>query len=231
MFTENQTSQDQQDATPAPAALRRQRLRRPRTARLPAPRAGRRRLHDADRSAVARHPAGAGGPRSARVVIDRQRQDGLLRAAGAARRARRARQRRAPRQGRRLRPARAGADAHPRTGDPGLQGHRHLWPPCAGPARRHGRRRRALWRATEGHARPAGRADRDARPPDRPRQERQAGARQRGDAGPRRSRPHARHGLHRRHPLHRRVHAQDAPDDDVQRHLRRPTSAAWPTNC
>ncbi len=41
-------------------------------------------------------------------------------------------------------------------------------------------------------------------------------------AGARRSRPHAGHGFHRPHPPHRRRDAGHAPDDDVQRHVRRP---------
>ena len=41
------------------------------------------------------------------------------------------------------------------------------------------------------------------------------------DAGARRSRPHARHGLHRRRRAHRRAHAEDAPDGAVLRDVRR----------
>ena len=72
-----------------------------------------------------------------------------------------------------------------------------------------------------GAARPARHPDLDARPPARPPADRQGRARERRDAGARRSRSHARHGLHRRHHDDRRPRADRAPDGDVQRHLPR----------
>ena len=75
-----------------------------------------------------------------------------------------------------------------------------LRPQRAGPARRHRRRRRALRGPAEGAARPAGHPDRHPGPPDRPHGQRQGDDVAGRTADPRRSRPHARHGLHRRHP-------------------------------
>ena len=122
-------------------------------------------------------------------------------------------------------------DADPRTRDAGRQGRHSLRPPRAGPARRDRPRRRALPAADQGAARPARHPDRHAGPPARPPADRQGGARQRRDPGPRRSRPHARHGLHRRHHDHRRAHAEGAPDADVQRHLRRQRRPPGAADC